>query len=213
MEKIKQNKMKTGKNTQNHKTDKNYRFIMMRSRKAVSPLIATVLLIAFAVALGAVVMNWGRGYVEDTANMARERSDAEVTCTAEVELQAVEIDNTPQVCWNYSGSTGYIFLILENPKEKNIENMELRLIGTDTRVPLTITNFSSETLTDYYTSDTIKLGENEAQFMQVNYSYSTYGEPVQVKVTPYIKAGCNLVSCSSNAAIFTNMKTCAIVWD
>ena len=29
-------------------------------KKGVSPLIATVLLISFAVALGAVVMNWGR---------------------------------------------------------------------------------------------------------------------------------------------------------
>jgi flagellin-like protein len=35
----------------------------MRSRKAVSPLIATVLLIAFAVALGAVVMNWSHSLI------------------------------------------------------------------------------------------------------------------------------------------------------
>lgn len=34
-------------------------------RKGVSPLIATVLLIAFAVALGAVVMNWGRTYLSE----------------------------------------------------------------------------------------------------------------------------------------------------
>jgi flagellin-like protein len=31
------------------------------SRKGLSPLIATVLLIAFAVALGVMVMNWGKG--------------------------------------------------------------------------------------------------------------------------------------------------------
>lgn len=188
---------------------------MFRSRKAVSPLIATVLLIAFAVALGAVVMNWGRGYVEDTANLARERSDAEVTCTAEVELQAVEIDNMPQVCWNKTSDdvTGYIYFILENPKEKEILSMELRLIGSDTRVPLTIANFSEESITDYYTDETIKLGANEAQFMQVNYSYETYGEPVQVKITPIIKAGGNIVACSYNAAVFTNLKPCSMVWD
>ena len=33
---------------------------LSRSRSGLSPLIATILLIAFAVALGAVVMNWGR---------------------------------------------------------------------------------------------------------------------------------------------------------
>jgi flagellin-like protein len=188
---------------------------ILRSRKAVSPLIATVLLIAFAVALGAVVMNWGRGYVEDTANMARERSDAEVTCTAEVELQAVEIDNTPQVCWNKSddGKTGYIFFILENPKEKEIEDIELRLIGSDTRVPLNIVNFSKEEIDDYYNDDDIKLIANEAQLMQVNYSYEDYGDPMQIKITPYIKAGGNIVACASNAAVFTNLKQCSNVWD
>ena len=67
---------------------------LFRSNKAVSPLIATVLLIAFAVALGAVVMNWGRGYVEDTANIARERSDTEVKCASDVDVSIVEIDNT-----------------------------------------------------------------------------------------------------------------------
>lgn len=35
----------------------------MRTKKGVSPLIATVLLIAFAVALGAVVMNWSHSLV------------------------------------------------------------------------------------------------------------------------------------------------------
>jgi len=34
---------------------------MMRGKKALSPLIATVLLVAFAVALGAVVMSWTSG--------------------------------------------------------------------------------------------------------------------------------------------------------
>ena len=38
---------------------------MLRSKKALSPLIATVLLVAFAVALGAVVMSWTSGAPED----------------------------------------------------------------------------------------------------------------------------------------------------
>ena len=40
---------------------------MFRSnKKGVSPLIATVLLIAFAIALGTVIMNWGRGELYST---------------------------------------------------------------------------------------------------------------------------------------------------
>ena len=39
----------------------------MRAKKAMSPLIATVLLIAFAVALGAMIMNWSSGTVSGPA--------------------------------------------------------------------------------------------------------------------------------------------------
>ena len=40
---------------------------MFRSnKKGVSPLIATILLIAFAIALGTVIMNWGRGELYST---------------------------------------------------------------------------------------------------------------------------------------------------
>lgn len=38
------------------------------SRKAVSPLVATVLLIAFAVSLGAVVMNWTSGAIQNESH-------------------------------------------------------------------------------------------------------------------------------------------------
>src|SRR5512137_3035476 len=98
---------------------------LFKTRKAVSPLIATVLLIAFAVALGAVVMNWGRGYVEDTANIARERSDTEVKCASEVDIQIVEIDSVPQVCYNETVAGNYtVYFIVENKKTRNVEKIE-----------------------------------------------------------------------------------------
>ncbi len=37
---------------------------MFKSRKAISPLVATIILLAFAVALGSVVMSWGKGLIE-----------------------------------------------------------------------------------------------------------------------------------------------------
>jgi len=57
---------------------------MKLNKKAVSPLIATVLLIAFAVALGAVVMNWGRSYVETTAEYAERGSDIQILCSRDI---------------------------------------------------------------------------------------------------------------------------------
>ena len=54
--------------------------LVITSKKAVSPLIATIILIAFAVALGAVVMNIGKGYVEDIPEPAG-KDTAAITCS------------------------------------------------------------------------------------------------------------------------------------
>ena len=47
---------------------------MFKSRKAISPLVATILLLAFAVALGSVVMSWGKDLIEKTAPEQKEIS-------------------------------------------------------------------------------------------------------------------------------------------
>ena len=83
------------------------------TKRGVSPLIATVLLIAFAVALGAVVMNWGRGYVEDTADDAREKSDRELVCASEIDLAAVDVDSVTQICYSENGADSNISMVLE----------------------------------------------------------------------------------------------------
>ena len=181
----------------------------MRNRKilgkrGVSPLIATVLLIAFAVALGAVVMNWGRGYVEDTANIARERSDTEVKCASDVDISFVEIDGTPQVCYNDTGNTeNKIEFILENRKALDVEYVQARLIGEATRVPYTVTLGTTET----------NLTANEAKYIVFNYTETKYGLPQQVKITPVIKVAGQEVVCSQTAEVATGIKPCSEVFE
>jgi flagellin-like protein len=175
---------------------------MFSSRKAVSPLIATVLLIAFAVALGAVVMNWGRGYVEDTANIARERSDTEVTCTTEVGMAIVEIDSVPQVCYNDTGgANNTLEFIIENKKEKTIEKVQVRMIGATTRVPLIVD-----------LGDNSNMTTNTAKYLNISYVEATYGIPQQLKLTPYIKVGANEVGCAGNSVTETDIKPCSEIW-
>jgi len=185
-------------------TDKKITGLKMK-KKAVSPLIATVLLIAFAVALGAVVMNWGRGYVEDTANIARERSDTEVTCASDVGLAIVEIDSVPQVCYNQTpgvGGTNYsMFFIVENKKTRNIEKIQARMIGTATRVPLIMD-----------LGDNSNVSKSTASFLNFTYLNTTYGTPQQLKLTSYIKVGSNEVACAGNAVLVTNIKPCSDVF-
>lgn len=95
------------------------------SKKGIAPLIATVLLIAFAVALGAVVMNWGRAYVEDTAAIAQKSSSGQVECTNDVDFQINKIIyDEGSVLYD-----GNLTVVVENLKSKKIRGLSIKLIA------------------------------------------------------------------------------------
>lgn len=104
---------------------------MHYNKKAVSPLIATVLLIAFAVALGAVVMNWGKGYIEGQTLEAEEKSSAETMCSIDVDLELVKIGGEKKICYTSANSTQNASLdfMLENRGTIDIEGIALSVIG------------------------------------------------------------------------------------
>ncbi len=99
----------------------------MKNKKGISPLIATVLLIAFAVALGAVVMNWGRTYTQDQIDTAAKRSDEELECGLDIELKIKEVAGEPQLF--YTNSTGNLTFMLENVGRKTINSIKVIIIG------------------------------------------------------------------------------------
>jgi hypothetical protein len=58
--------------------------MLFRSKTAMSPLIATVLLIAFAVALGAMIMNWSAGIESGESGMVAGCDDISLTTTKNI---------------------------------------------------------------------------------------------------------------------------------
>src|SRR3989338_1350441 len=88
------------------------------NKRGVSPLIATVLLISFAVALGSVVLNWGRnldisrpGYAcSGVAIKMRNIADAEV-------------------CYAGSGSGTYINFVIDNIGSTGIDGLWIWITG------------------------------------------------------------------------------------
>ncbi len=52
----------------------------MKNKKGISPLIATVLLIGFAVALAAVVMTWGGGFIRKTTEETGTTAEKTMMC-------------------------------------------------------------------------------------------------------------------------------------
>jgi len=93
-------------------------------KKAMSPLLVTIFLVAFAVALGAMVVSWGS-------------DDGKVSSTCD------DVSISPQVFFGgelicYNESSGFLKVVLVNNGEVPIESVVHRQIGSDFNVVDTV---------------------------------------------------------------------------
>ncbi|MDO8660527.1 MAG: hypothetical protein Q7K43_01435, partial [Candidatus Woesearchaeota archaeon] len=142
------------------------------NNRGMSPLIATVILIAFSVLLGAIVMSWGEKYIEEKADFANNRSEVGTACeTANLDL--VTIQGLAQICQRGER----IEATLETAQQP-VWDVHARIIG-DTNT------LSQESLL------TAPIAAASAT-KTVIYS-TTAGTVLQVKLTPKAKEGKNIV--------------------
>src|SRR3989338_10278026 len=87
---------------------------ILNSKKGVSPLIATILLIAFAVALGSVVMNWG-------LNLDLGKS-ADKCASVNIKIRNIE---GAEICYGGFGANGYINFIIDNVGESDLNGLSV----------------------------------------------------------------------------------------
>ncbi len=86
---------------------------LIKSKSAVSPLIATVLLIAFAVAIGAVVLTYGGSLGE----------------CGDVHINVALANEQPDVC--YSPTEHYVVIVVENGKDAELSGFKATVQGSD----------------------------------------------------------------------------------
>jgi len=63
-------------------------------KRGISPLIATVLLLGFTVALAAVIMTWGMDFVETMQKSTEETANVKVMCATEVDFDIIGVCET-----------------------------------------------------------------------------------------------------------------------
>ena len=163
------------------------------TKKAVSPLIATVLLIAFAVALGAVVMNWGRGYVEDTAQFATEVSGREVSCSTAVTLEILKIGGKTQIC--VDNGTDTINFTIQNSGSLEVKGIRVQAIGNTSSIAM------------FEMNETFQTALPKRRHM--NYSFSGNGTVAQVRFTPLIEVNEKKVWCAQNVLKIETVNICS----
>ena len=97
---------------------------MFQSRKGITPLVATVLLVAFSVGLGALVMSWGEEYVKEHAGFAQGTAEVKSECdSAQVELMIIE--GKRQAC----ATSSAVNLWIDNGPNIDLYNIHARVAG------------------------------------------------------------------------------------
>ncbi len=86
-------------------------------KRGISPLIATVLLIGFAVALAAVVMTWGLDFVNRTADATDKQTKNTLTCASDLSFSISDVDPL-------AGS-----ITIDNRGQVNIKSVIFRIYG------------------------------------------------------------------------------------
>ncbi len=161
----------------------------MLGRKGISPLIATVLLVAFSVALGALVMSWGQDYIENKAEFVQGLQEVKSGCGL-ADLNIIKIGGVPQICLKNSNTIQAWF---DNGPDVDIFNIHARVVGTDG------VSVNEEIL------KTPLLKENAAK---TEFYFETIGQIKQVKFTPKIFLIDKVYFCSEQAKTVENIPVC-----
>lgn len=103
--------------------------MVLKNKKGVAPLIATVLLIAFTVSIGVLVVNWGRDYIETTTSDTSDKVSSDLSCNMDISIEVKEISNTKKICYNGTAKT--IELMLENTGREDIAGIRIIAIDSD----------------------------------------------------------------------------------
>ncbi len=147
------------------------------NKRGVSPLIATVLLISFAVALGSVVLNWGRNL---------DISKPSDKC-AGVDIKIRNINNA-QVCYSGSGSDTYINFIIDNTGSTDIDGLGIWITGKKGTKLLDFNDLS------------IKSGDLlDIKDTSIKYDSYTYGTINHIQFIPKVKISDSIEICTRNS--------------
>ena len=162
--------------------------MMFHSKKAVSPLIATVLLIVFSIALGAVVMSWGEAYIEEKAEFVKGAQETVAGCDATM-LKIIQISGSPQVCVRED----IIEAFIENGPNTEVYDIHARILGVDgvaTRESI------------------LEAPLMPADAKKVMFRFEPVGQIRQLKLTPMVLRAGALMPCTEQGVIVENVNPC-----
>ncbi|MEK6846388.1 MAG: hypothetical protein AABY26_06515 [Nanoarchaeota archaeon] len=151
-------------------------------KKAITPLIATFLLISFAVALGVVIMNFGRAEVEAGAQ-----------CPMNLEMRLLQISGEEQLC--YDAAKKELLFTVENGINMNVEGVMVSVVGSQQ--------------SQNFEFNQAKMGKAGTYVGHISYDTSVSGGIKQVKISPKLILQEQEQVCADQAVIVEQIKACS----
>ena len=159
----------------------------LNNKKGISPLMATVILVAFSIALGAVVMSWGADFIEAKSEFTIGANELGAGCDR-VSFNIIIVKGVPQVC--YDGSAVQIFI--ENGQSIELANVQARLVGTDGIIQ-----------TEIFSQPLAPLNA-----IKTTFAYDNIGFPLQLKLIPKINVSNAEIFCADKALVIDGLMEC-----
>jgi flagellin-like protein len=159
------------------------------NKRGISPLFATLLLIGFSIALGAVVMSYGQDYVEQQATFVQGTPEVNSNVCESVDLQLINVKGVPQLCVNGAN----VELSLDNGPGARIDALQARVVGTD-NIALT--------------PNILKQPIAPAGALKTMFSIAGVGTPQQIKLTPVLNTDAGQVFCPDKAILTEDVRAC-----
>lgn len=150
------------------------------SKQGISPLIATVLIIAFTVALAVIVINWGTSFTRDLQDNTGSSADFEITCAQDV------VFSVKNACVKSDGS---LRITVANDGSKALDQVIVRTTS--------VNGAASQQYTTAVTTPPVVGAFAQVDVSVPSGSYPT--QPAKVEVIPYVTVGNgDSEPCSSN---------------
>ncbi len=97
---------------------------MVSNKRGISPLIATVLIIGFTVALAAVIMVWGQGFIKGMQEKTEAGADVQLICAQDVSMTVSDVCEEKDAA---GALTGALKVTVKNDGSKALSKITLRL--------------------------------------------------------------------------------------
>ncbi len=151
------------------------------NKKAITPLMITMLLISFAVAVGTGITRFGEAQLEEGAE-----------CAIETKMKLSSISGQEQLCYN--SATKKISFTVENGLNINIDGLIINVIGSEKA--------------DTFELNNAKMTKAGSYVGNLPYDLEVNGEIRQIKLTPKISTPEGEAICVEQAIIAEQVRSC-----